>query len=196
MARLKGKRYLLAIMLGVAAFLATFFVVYAGFVQWSREQPTQVLGVSVQVLDPGAMKLYTDLQLTNELTSTDVLEFSVPQLQAPLDQFSTSLRPERELWIKNDSTVPLSVFEFCCKNIISSTGSFLGRYDVFLDCCNPVQPAQSKRLRVILRDTNSGIFSDQFSIVIGALGESGDGMASPLSVQEILENVAESGSGP
>jgi hypothetical protein len=98
MARLSSnKRYILAITLGVVSFMATFYIAYAAFAQWTREQPAGVLGVAVEILGPGAMSLYTDEQLTNELTSNDLLEFSAPLLQPPLDNILHNLRAEREL---------------------------------------------------------------------------------------------------
>ena len=84
MSALKSKQYLLLAIIGVSAFLATFYVVYAGMipVQWSREQPSAaVVGATVEVLDPSSMKLYQDEGLSDELTAGETLEFPVPQFQ-------------------------------------------------------------------------------------------------------------------
>ena len=54
MGNLMAKRYLVAVILAVVAFVAAFYVVFAGFVplQWGREQSAKVNGIEVGVLPP------------------------------------------------------------------------------------------------------------------------------------------------
>ena len=176
MSALKSKQYLLLAIIGVSAFLATFYVVYAGMipVQWSREQPAAaVVGATVEVLDPSSMKLYQDEGLSDELTAGETLEFPVPQFQPPLDQLPQVRKANVPLWLKNESNIPLApIAGFCCIDVFDSqTGERVGAYGITDEgCCGEIPPGEARKLRIELHPDGE-VIGRQFTIVIGALGE-------------------------
>ena len=92
MRRLLSKRNVLAVLLGLGGLLVAFAVAYAATVQWSRPQPSKVLGVQVQVLPDSAVEVYLDSALTQRLGTGDEVTFGVLQFQPPLKKFITPLR--------------------------------------------------------------------------------------------------------
>ena len=196
MARLKSKRYLLAAVFALAAFGANFAAVLAGVipVQWSREQPATVVGVAAQILPPESMTLFRDEGLTDELTPADNLQFRVILLQPPLDLPGAKLsNPTVRLWLRNDSTDPLSPVEFFDPPVPildSQTGQVVGGYEVFKDeCCSPILPGQALRIRIELRGNAQKLTGQQFTVVIGSVGEQPAPFKTHVSSGDFLANV-------
>ena len=146
MSRLKPKWRLLAIVLGVSAFAATFYVAYAGIVQWSREQPAAFTAVLSASLPTSTMSLFQDAALTDPLTENEVLDFVATALLPPLTGFGGSSET-KTLFLRNDSAdIPLSVLDVCCFGIFDpDTDEFVSSYQVFGECCpmifRPGQPS-------------------------------------------------------
>ena len=101
MSRLKPKWRLLAIALGVSAFAATFYVAYAGIVQWSREQPAALVTIAAVPLASSTMSLFQDEALTDALTENEVLQFVEIKLEPPLTGFGGSSET-KTLFLRND----------------------------------------------------------------------------------------------
>ncbi len=196
MARLKSKRYLLAAIFALAAFGATFAAVLAGVipVQWSREQPATVVGVAMQVLPPDSMTLFRNAGLTDQLNPADALQFAVPLLLPPLNVEGAKLsNPTVRLWLRNDSDVPLSpveIFDPSVPILDSQTGQVVGGYEVFKDeCCSPILPGQALRIRIELGGNAQRLVGQQFTVVIGSVGEQPTPLTAHVSSGDFLANV-------
>lgn len=192
MRRRRSKRYLLAVLLGLGGFLLAFAIVYAGTVQWSRSQPSKVVAVQVEVLPEGAMTLYTDSDLINELTSGDELQFGVLEFQPPLAQFiSQPSSLERFLWLKNNTANPSNYVRICCPTIQDQNNVNLVSYftDVEPCCTRVINPGQNKKIKLRVSRVQSnwdGIIGRPFKLVIGTTGTSGDGTTAPLALEAFL----------
>ena len=195
---LKRKRGLLAVGLAVSAFLATFYVAYAGIVQWSREQPASLTTIAAVPLPTSTMSLFRDAALTDPLTENEVLDFVAVALQPPLSGIARS-ETRATLFLRNDSAdTPLSVLRICCPSIIDpATGKFVAAYHVFTECCpeDPIPPGGSQAIFIDVFDIQQGATGVQFTVVIGAVGETtanGAGAAtiSP-QLQAVLDSAAE-----
>jgi len=161
---IKSKWYILSLVLGVSAFLAAFGVAYAGFVQWSREQPSKATSQAATVLAPESMKLFQDAGLTDELTADEVLEFpAVVRLQPPL-QRSTSAWVE--LWLRNDSDIPMNLLSISVRDPQQG----LDGWTWSVECCNPIQPGQARQIGIGIY-LRQDVVEVEFSTVIGAVGE-------------------------
>ena len=196
MARLKSKKHLLAAVFALAAFGATFAAVLAGVipVQWSREQPATVVGVAVQVLPPDSMTLFRNAGLTDQLNPADALQFAVPLLLPPLNVEGAKLsNPTVRLWLRNDSDVPLSpveIFDPSVPILDSQTGQVVGGYEVFKDeCCSPILPGQALRIKIELGGNAQRLVGQQFTVVIGSVGEQPTPFRTHVSAGDFLANV-------
>ena len=190
---LKRKRGLLAVGLAVSAFLATFYVAYAGIVQWSREQPATITTIAAVPLASSTMSLFQDAALTDPLTENEVLEFVAIALQPPLTGFGF----ERiTLFLRNDSTdIPLSVIQICCPGIFDpATGARVASLNVFGECCpqEPILPGQSQRIFVDVFGVQLGFTGVQFTVVIGAVGETTAAGAGLVTISPQLQAVLDS----
>ena len=164
-------------------------------VQWSREQPATAIGVAAQVLPPESMTVFRDEGLTDELTAADVLQFPILELQPPLNLpgAQVSLSTTVRLWLRNDSTVPLTpvqIFNPSVPVFDSQTGEEVGRYDVFEDeCCPPIQPGQALRIMIVLRGDPQRLIGKQFTVVFGSVGEQLTPLTGHTSSGDFLANV-------
>ena len=172
MGKLRSKKYILALVFALAAFGATFAAVMAGVipVQWSREQPVIIKGVTLQVLADNSMRIFEDEAQLKEITSGDTLFFEAFQAQPPLDKVFGG-RAEKKLFIRNDSDIPLNLLEGGFK-IEIAPGEDVG-YEVKAECCNPINPGHVRLFQINL-GVGPGQFNREFPIVIGALGEQGE----------------------
>jgi hypothetical protein len=170
------RRVVLVIAVGLAAFAASFSTAYAAFFQWSRQQPVKVVALDVTVLDPVKMKLFRDQALTLELTAATILELKVPKLKPPLDIANKSGLPgaSAELYLKNEAGMPMVFQQICCPSILApNTNAFLGQYNVHfsdINCCT-IPVGEARKFTIRIDNLQAGIFEQQFSVVIGALGE-------------------------
>ena len=172
MGKLKTRRNLLALILALGAFAATFTVIFAVVVpvQWSRQQPVVVKGIILKALPDNAMRIFEDPGATKEITSGDVLTFEVLQAQPPLDRIFGG--GGRELYIRNEPDVPLSLVE----------GNFKileGGYELKAVCCGPIKPGEVREVFIAVNVVPES-FRKGFTLVIGAIGEEGEPLA-PLA---------------
>ena len=193
---LKSKWNLLAIVLGISAFLGTSYVAYAAFVQWSREGHGTITSSPVDVLPPEAMTLFQDEELTDELLPDEVLEFApVLEFQPPLDGLiGFDQRSSVTLFLKNDSDINLSFLNICCPAIRDPvTRDFWGSYATNLsECCNPIPPGEDRMIQIQIFNLRPGIFGEEFSFVVGALGEMTDGGEGVATLSVALEEILKS----
>jgi len=195
MSRLKPKWRLLAIVLAVAAFLATFYVAYAGIVQWSREQPATLTTIAVVPLASSTMSLFKDQALTDPLTENEVLQFAVVKFEAPLAGVAFS-SDTKTLFLRNDSPdIPLSVLSVCCPSILDPvTGEFVAAWHVFGECCPeaPIPPGGSQRIFFRVFSARQAVAGAQFTMVMGAVGETTAAGAGVTTVSPQLQAVLDS----
>ena len=198
MSRLKPKWRLLAIVLALSAFLATFYVAYAGIVQWSREQPATLTTIVAVPLASSTMSLFRDEALSVPLTENDVLEFVEIAFEPPLAGFGGS-SDTKTFFLRNDSSdISLSVLNVCCPGIFDpATGEFVTSWHVFGECCPeaPIPPGESQRIFIHLHSLQRAVAEAQFTVVIGAVGETtanGQGVStiSP-QLQAVLDSAAQ-----
>ena len=191
---LKRKRGLLAVGLAVAAFLATFYVAYAAIVQWSREQPATLTTIVAVPLASSTMSLFQDEALTDPLTENEVLQFVLAQLAPPLPTGSAFDRIT--LFLRNDSDTPLSFLRICCPPILDpTTGEFVAAYQVWSFSKAPIPPGGSQEIFIDVFDARQTVAGAQFTVVIGAVGETtanGQGVStiSP-QLQAVLDSAAQ-----
>ncbi len=173
MGKLRSKRYILALVFALAAFGAAFAAVMAGVVpvQWSREQPVLVKGVTLQVLGDDSMRIFEDEALTKEITSGDTLVFEALLAQPPLDKIFGG-GAGRELFIRNDSNIPLNLLTGPFE-IEIAPGEKVGYKVELAECCNPINPDQVRLFHIGL-GVSPAQLDREFPIVIGALGEEGE----------------------
>ena len=192
---LKRKRGLLAVGLAVAAFLATFYVAYAGIVQWSTEQPATLTTIAVVPLASSTMSLFQDQALTDPLTENEVLQFAVVKFEPPLSGVAFS-SDTKTLFLRNDSPdIPLSVLSICCPSIRDpDTGDFVAAYQVFGECCDetPIPPGGSQRIFIRVFSAQQAVAGAQFTVVIGAVGETTNGGAGATTISPQLQAVLDS----
>ena len=195
MSVLKRKKGLLAIGLAVAAFLATFYVAYAGIVQWSTEQPGTLTAIVAVPLPTSTMSLFKDEALTIPLTGNDVLEFAEIAFVPPLTGFGGS-SDTKTFFLRNNSTdTPLSVLNVCCPSIFDpDTGEFVTSWHVFGECCpvQPIPPGQSQRIFIHLHSLQRAVVGAQFTVVIGAVGETTAAGAGVATISPQLQAVLDS----
>ena len=169
----------------LAAFGATFGIILAGVipVQWSRDQNVFIKGVTLEVLADTDMKIFEDAGQTKEITSGDVLFFEALQAQPPLDRIFKG-GAGRELFIRNDSTIPLD-FLTGAFEIEVAPGEKIGYKVELFDCCNP---SQVRRIFIGL-GAGPDLLNREFSIVIGALGDLPEPLAAFTSSGDFLADV-------
>ena len=134
---------------------------------WSREQPSTVTVVTVEPLDPLAVRFYKDPALSEELLPGDSLEFRFFQADAPLDRILEE-GAHKELWLQNVSSIPLDLLE----GGFEIGQGLQGGYGVeLIECCNPILPGESRRFVIGIGGLAPEDFGKPFSLVIGALGQ-------------------------
>ncbi len=183
----------LAVGLAVSAFLATFYVAYAGIVQWSREQPATLTTIAAVPLASSTMSLFQDEALTDPLTEDEALQFLLVQLVPPLP---AGVGFDRiTLFLRNDSPdTPLSLFRNFERIFDPVTDEFLAAYQVFGECCPeaPIPPGGSQRIFIDVFDVQPAAAGAQFTVVIGALGETANGGAAVSTISPQLQAVLDS----
>ena len=195
MSRLKPKWRLLAVGLAVSAFLATFYVAYAGIVQWSREQPATLSTIAVVPLASTTMSLFQDAALTVPLTENDVLQFAVVEFAPPLSGVAFS-EDTITLFLRNDSPdIPLTPLRVCCPGIFDPvTGEFVASWGVFGEFFppEPILPGQSQRIFVEVFNPRKAVVGVDFTMVIGAVGETTNAGAGVSTISPQLQAVLDS----
>ncbi|MBI2170485.1 MAG: hypothetical protein HYU30_00465 [Chloroflexi bacterium] len=193
MTMLKSRKYVVALGIAVAAFVATFYLAYAGAVQWSREQPATVKVIPAVALSDTAITLYTDSKFTQELTPGGLIVFRQLRFLPPLDKFLAPTQVRATIWGKNNSEIPLSLVGFCCQEIRDpDTNAFLGYYGVGTSSWEPVQPGQTRAFWFIdIQNIQPGLAGKEFSVILGATGEIVDGSSSlSLELEQVLKDAA------
>ena len=194
MSRLKSKRYLTAVVLALSVFVASFYLAYAGVVQWSREQPSTVIIVDAVSLTSTAVTLFQDEELTDELTADEILVFQQLRFQPPLDEWYSNYAAAI-LYPRNDSDIPLDLFGV--RIVDPDTGEPLEGMSG--TSCGPclIEPGEAGYLRLSVHGPS--LFGIDFSVIIGMVGETTDagGGVDTLSpqLQHILEAVAKQEAG-
>ena len=178
MSTLKSKRYLLAIILGLGAFLIGLAVVYAGLVQWSREVPASFTRAEVTVLSPAAIELFEDAGLTTPLTNID---FRVVDWQPPVDRLLGTAPEDIFFWAYNASAtgdipagLPLTIVSHVWQGVFNAGGDLVGSVLVVADNDSvPLAPGTSRRVVAQFDPTDQVLAqgSADFTLVVAATGE-------------------------
>ena len=196
---IKRKWNWFAIVLAVSAFMVAFGIAMAATVQWSREQPATLSSVAADVLPSDSMTIFRDEALTDELVQGEVLEFpTLISFQPPLTGFVEGNTTSINLWLRNDSEIPLAVLRICCPGIFDPvTGEFLASYSVdpILPCCapaNPIQTGEVQQIQVTIFEPEQDFENISFTVIIGAIGEVTDDGVGVTNISPQLRRVLES----
>lgn len=200
MNRIKTKKwYVLAIVLATSAFMVAFGIAMAATVQWSREQPATVSSVAADILPSDSITIFQDVELTDELAQGEVLEFpTLISFQPPLTGFVEGNTTSINLWLRNDSEIPLAVLRICCPGIFDPvTDERLTSYSVdpILPCCAPASPIQTgevQQIQVRVFQPKQNFENTSFTVIIGAIGEVTDDGAGVTNISPQLQRVLES----
>jgi hypothetical protein len=196
---LKSRKYMVALGIAVAAFVATFYLAYAGAVQWSREQPATVKVIPAVALSDTAITLYTDSKFTQELTPGGVIVFRQLRFLPPLDKFLAPSEVKAIIYGRNNSEIPLNLVPIWSQPILDPvTLAPLGYYYVSPVsgpwCCGPVQvqPGESRAFFTItIQNIQPGLAGKEFSVILGATGEIVDGMGSlSVELEQVMKDAA------
>ena len=173
MRRLKSKWHLLAVVLGLTASLVAFGVALAATVQVSRDIPSTLTVVEVDVLAAENLVISHDPEGNDPITS---FQMEVLNFQPPL----SPIFHEANFYIRNDSGIDLTLVEPCGEFTDPSTGFFIGSGQAAYadavpnDTCTGVAILSGETLRGwfemdVVPELPAGDHS--FTLVFGAIGE-------------------------
>jgi hypothetical protein len=178
MGKLNRKQwYLLAVVMGAAAFLAAFGIALAATVQVSRQVPSTLTVIGVEVLADENLELFHDPEGTQPVTT---LEFRRPLLQPPL----TPRNINPIIYVKNNSNADLTLIAPCREIRDTNTGVSLGFMNLYIhgrgDACQgdrTIAPGEMVGATVNLNPPEPGLAPGVYSFtsLFGAIGESPDG---------------------
>ena len=180
---LKSKWNLLVAVLAASAFLAAFGIALAATVQVSREVPSSLNVVDVEVIAEDNLFLSYDPDGNEPVTA---LEFTLINLQPPLGGGDSNLSRQK-IFIRNDSDIELTLIAPCGDTQENGTETVLGHMAVDISdladevdlgrTCNQnasIAPGQTVTADVRLY-TEEGLEpgGHPFTAVFGAIGENG-----------------------